>query len=222
MTGSGSATSLEHDPDFPERERARNLPLRRYASDVQRCRACPIGELGGQAVFGMGPVHAALMLVGEQPGDEEERQGIPFVGPAGNVLDRLCKRVGIERSSVYITNAVKHFKWIPRGKRRLHAKPAASEVRTCHPWLLAEIVNVAPEVIVCLGASAAQAVLREKTAVRASAGRTLEGPGGIPVIVTYHPSAALRAPTQELRSEIEEAIAHALKRAVKVAQTHAA
>jgi DNA polymerase len=163
-------------------------------------------------------MHAPLMLVGEQPGDEEERRGKPFVGPAGKVLDKLCKRAGLERSSVYVTNAVKHFKWLPRGKRRLHAKPTASEIRTCHPWLLAEIANVSPEVIVCLGASAAQAVLREKTAVRASAERTLHGPGGIPVIVTYHPSAALRAPTQALRSEIQEAIVSALRRAVDAAR----
>jgi DNA polymerase len=155
-------------------------------------------------VFGAGALHARLLLVGEQPGDQEDRQGLPFVGPAGHLLETALEAAGIDRGATYVTNAVKHFKWTAaaagRGKRRIHDKPNAREVRACRPWLLAEIAAVAPSVIVCLGATAAQSLLGPGFRVTKQRGEPIDSPFGAPVVATIHPSAILRAPDDETRA----------------------
>jgi DNA polymerase len=166
------------------------------------CRACPLWKRGTQTVFGAGAAHARLFLVGEQPGDEEDRQGLPFVGPAGRLLDEALAAAGIDRDQAYVTNAVKHFKWLPaegRGKRRIHQKPNASEIRACHPWLLAELEAVRPDVIVCMGATAAQALLGSAFRVTKQRGVPIPFTGGARIVATVHPSSILRAPDSETR-----------------------
>src|SRR5437588_4826216 len=133
--------------------------LPRLRESAAGCRACPLWQTGTQTVFGEGAVHAAVLFVGEQPGDQEDKQGKPFVGPAGRVLDEALEEAGIDRGATYVTNAVKHFKWEPRGKRRIHQRPNAEEIGACRPWLDAEVAAVQPEIVVCLGATAAQALL---------------------------------------------------------------
>jgi DNA polymerase len=155
-----------------------------------------------QAVFGEGPVHAQVMLVGEQPGDKEDAAGHPFVGPAGRVLDEALDEAGIDRTQVYVTNAVKHFKWKARGKRRIHDKPNAAELAACRPWLDAELGLVAPHVLVPLGATAAQALLGRSFRVTQERGRPIEGTGLADyVVATVHPSSILRAPDEEARRQ---------------------
>src|SRR5258705_3071734 len=138
------------------------------------CTACPLYAHATQTVFGEGPSHAPLMLVGETPGDQEDLQGRPFVGPAGKLLDRCLDAAGIDRRSAYVTNVVKHFKWVPRGKKRLHAKPGSMEIRACRPWLDAEIAVVQPKVLLCLGATAAQALLGAGFRVSIDRGRLVD------------------------------------------------
>ncbi len=166
--------------------------LKRLREDAKRCRACPLWENATQTVFGAGDAHAAVMLVGEQPGDEEDRQGRPFVGPAGRLLDRALEAAKIERAHVYITNAVKHFKWEPRGKRRLHKTPAQREIEACHQWLAGEIRAIQPKVIVCLGATAAKALFGPAFKVSTMRGRFVETPHAPRAFATFHPSALLR------------------------------
>jgi len=156
------------------------------------CRACPAGELGTQTVFGEGPSDARLCLVGEQPGDEEDRRGRPFVGPAGQVLDRALDEAHVPREALYITNAVKHFSFVYRGKRRLHSKPHLRVVQACKPWLEAELAAVKPDVVLCLGATAAQSFLGPRFSITRNRGRVFETPWAKAFIVTYHPSAILR------------------------------
>ena len=156
------------------------------------CRACPLWETGTQTVFGEGAAKAKALFVGEQPGDQEDRQGRPFVGPAGRVLDEALELAGIDRRSIYVTNAVKHFKWEARGKRRIHAKPSWSEQMACRPWLEAEIAVVRPHVLVCLGATAAQSLLGKQFRVTKERGRWLESELAERVTATIHPSAILR------------------------------
>jgi uracil-DNA glycosylase len=146
-----------------------------------------------QVVFGAGPVRASLMLIGEQPGDEEDRRGQPFVGPAGRLLDELLSEAGIERSTTYVTNAVKHFKFVLRGKRRLHESPRLSEINACRPWLLAELDAVRPGLVVCLGASAAKSLLGAKFALMRDRGKLVSSAYAAQVMATLHPSAILRA-----------------------------
>jgi uracil-DNA glycosylase family protein len=165
------------------------------------CRGCELWKIGTQTVFGEGPRGATLMLVGEQPGDAEDLSGHPFVGPAGKLLDRALADAGIDRGAVYVTNVVKHFKWEPRGKRRIHKKPRASEVGACRPWLDVEIALVKPRVIVCLGATAAQALLGSGFKVTAHRGRFVPSPLAVKVMATVHPSSILRAPDAEARHE---------------------
>jgi len=157
------------------------------------CRACDLWKAGTQTVFGEGPRKAEAMLVGEQPGDREDIEGRPFVGPAGRVLDEALERSGIERDLVYVTNVVKHFKWRPRGKRRIHQKPNLEEVRACRPWLDAELALVRPRVLVCLGSTAAQALLGRDFRVTRERGRFVESPLADRVTATVHPSSILRA-----------------------------
>ena len=180
--------------------RTHTLPaLREAAKD---CRGCELYERGTQTVFGEGTTAADLMLVGEQPGDYEDRQGKPFVGPAGRLLDKALDKAGIDRSSVYVTNAVKHFKWEPRGKRRIHQKPNAREVSACKPWLEAEISAVKPKVIVALGATAAQSLLGSQFRVSRQRGQLVSSPLAPNVMATVHPSSILRAQDDETR-EVE-------------------
>jgi len=165
------------------------------------CRGCDLWKIGTQTVFGEGPRGATLMLIGEQPGDAEDLSGHPFVGPAGKLLDRALADAGIDRTAVYVTNAVKHFKWEPRGKRRIHKKPRASEIGACRPWLDTEIALVKPRVIVCLGATAAQALLGSGFKVTQHRGRVVPSPLAARVLATVHPSSILRAPDDEARRE---------------------
>jgi uracil-DNA glycosylase len=165
------------------------------------CKACDLYKRGTQTVFGEGPRRARIMLVGEQPGDAEDLAGHPFVGPAGRLLDRALEDAGIDRRIVYVTNVVKHFKWEPRGKRRIHAKPNAAEIGACRPWLETEIALVKPEVLVCLGATAAQALLGKAFKVSRQRGERVESALARVVTATVHPSSILRAPDEEARRE---------------------
>jgi len=168
-------------------------------SEAARCQACDLYKEATQTVFGEGAEHSRLMLVGEQPGDQEDIQGHPFVGPAGRVLERGLDEAGIDRRRVYVTNAVKHFRFTRRGKRRLHEKPNASQVRACRPWLEAEIEVVKPRLLVLLGATAAQAVMGPAFRVSRQRGEVLESPFGVAALATVHPSSILRAVDDESR-----------------------
>jgi uracil-DNA glycosylase len=163
------------------------------------CRACPLWERGTQTVFGEGDESARVMLVGEQPGNDEDLAGRPFVGPAGKILDRALEAAGIDRRRVYVTNVVKHFKWEPRGKRRIHAKPNAGEIAACRPWLDGELELIKPEFIVCLGATAAQALLGRQFRVSKDRGTFVPSPLAPHVLATVHPSSILRAPDDDTR-----------------------
>ena len=175
------------------------LPARLTPGSLERaarvCTGCDLHHLGTQTVFGEGPVPAALMLVGEQPGDREDREGRPFVGPAGAVLDRALTEAGVDRDEVYLTNAVKHFRWEGmRGKRRLHRKPSMAQIGACRPWLDAEISIVRPEILVCLGATAAQAILGRSFRLTRHRGELLDAEGlRSKVVATVHPASILRA-----------------------------
>ncbi|MDQ6884209.1 MAG: UdgX family uracil-DNA binding protein [Candidatus Dormibacteraeota bacterium] len=170
--------------------------LRRDAAD---CRACDLWENATQTVFGEGEPHARVILVGEQPGDREDIEGKPFVGPAGRLLDEALIEAGIDRRTVYVTNAVKHFKWKPQGKRRLHQKPNAAEIAACRPWLDAEIALLKPKLVVCLGATAAQDLLGAAFRVTQQRGQFIQRPGLPLLMATVHPSSILRAPDEESR-----------------------
>jgi DNA polymerase len=183
--------------------------LRREAAG---CRACPLWERATQTVFGEGSAGALAMLVGEQPGDMEDRQGAPFVGPAGRVLDAGLQRAGIDRSATYVTNVVKHFKWEPRGKRRLHSKPNQAEVEACRRWLDAEIAAVRPRAIVCLGSTAAQALLGRDFRVTREGGKPIPSTLAPLVVATVHPSSILRAPDEESRRREMDAFIEDLSR----------
>jgi DNA polymerase len=163
------------------------------------CRACDLWRTGTQTVFGEGRAGSTVMFVGEQPGDREDIEGKPFVGPAGRLLDRALEEAGIDRASVYVTNVVKHFKWKPRGKKRLHQKPNAAEIEACRPWLDAEVAVVRPSIIVCLGATAAQALLGRDFRVSTQRGQFIQPPGMPVITATVHPSSILRAPDEETR-----------------------
>jgi len=173
--------------------------LSKLREAARGCRACDLWKRGTQTVFGEGARHAELMLVGEQPGNEEDLTGHPFVGPAGKLLDRALAEAGIDRAVVYVTNVVKHFKWEPRGKRRIHKKPNAGEIAACRPWLDTEIALVKPRAIVCLGATAAQALLGRQFKVTAHRGALIPSPLAPLVLATVHPSSILRAPDDEAR-----------------------
>jgi uracil-DNA glycosylase len=163
------------------------------------CEACDLYKRGTQTVFGEGARKASILFVGEQPGDQEDLSGRPFVGPAGKLLDRALAEAGIDRAAVYVTNVVKHFKWEPRGKRRIHKKPNAGEIAACRPWLDVEIQLVQPRAIVCLGATAAQALLGRTFKVTAHRGEFIESGLAPLVLATVHPSSLLRAPDDETR-----------------------
>jgi len=170
--------------------------LRRAAAG---CRACPLWKRGTQTVFGEGPTRAKFFLIGEQPGDREDIEGHPFVGPAGRLLDACLAAAGIDRQEVYVTNVVKHFKWEPRGKKRIHQKPNSTEIAACRPWLEAEIAVVKPKALICLGATAAQAIFGPSFRVTKSRGRLFPSPLAPLAAATIHPSAILRAPDSQAR-----------------------
>jgi uracil-DNA glycosylase family protein len=173
--------------------------LQKLREQAAGCQACDLWRTGTQTVFGEGGEQAEVMMVGEQPGDREDIEGHPFVGPAGRVLDEGLEQVGIDRDLVYVTNVVKHFKWRPRGKRRIHQKPNAEEIRACRQWLDSELETVRPRVLVCLGSVAAQALLGRQFRVTRERGRFVESPLAERVIATVHPSSILRAPDEEAR-----------------------
>jgi uracil-DNA glycosylase family protein len=180
------------DALIPERP---TLPSLREAA--AGCKACPLHETGTQTVFGEGLKRARLMLIGEQPGDREDIEGHPFVGPAGRILDQALEQAKIERGDAYVTNVVKHFKWTPKGKRRIHQAPKAEEIKACAPWLEAELDVVDPEVMVCLGATAVRAVIGSKARVMKDHGEFLESKLGRTAMPTLHPSAILRADPED-------------------------
>ncbi len=172
----------------------RDLAALRTAAS--HCRACPLWRKATCTVFGEGPERARIVVVGEQPGDQEDRAGRTFIGPAGQLLDRAFSAAGVERASLYITGAVKHFKWVPRGKRRLHQRPGAREIAACRPWLEAELAAIRPELIVCLGTTAAQSILERPVQVTRERGQRFETEFGAPALITLHPSALLRLPPE--------------------------
>lgn len=190
--------------------------LRRLQAAVQECRGCELWEDATQAVFSSGTRQARLMLVGEQPGDREDREGEPFVGPAGRVLTTALEAAGIDPAEAYLTNAVKHFRFTRRGKRRLHEAPELRHLVACHPWLEAELEVVDPDVVVCLGASAGRAVLGRPVRIGAERGNVVDGPGGRSAVITTHPSAVLRLRS---RGGYDEALAD-LVADLKVAASH--
>jgi DNA polymerase len=174
-----------------------NPTLRSLADAAQGCRACDLWKSGTQTVFGEGRAKAELMFVGEQPGDQEDLAGRPFVGPAGKLLDRALEEAGIDRELAYVTNVVKHFKWEPRGKRRIHQKPNATEIAACRPWLDAELALIRPAVLVCLGATAAQALLGRQFRVSRDRGVPVESDLAPVVMATVHPSSILRSENRD-------------------------
>lgn len=192
-------------PDRPSLPKVRDI--------AAGCKACHLYLRGTQTVFGEGPRRAEIMLVGEQPGDAEDLAGHPFVGPAGKLLDRALEEAGIDRRLVYLTNVVKHFKWEPRGKRRIHAKPNAGEIGACRPWLETEIALVRPRVLVCLGATAAQALLGKSFKVSRQRGEVVESSLAPVVTATVHPSSILRAPDEATRREEMKRFVADLKKA---------
>lgn len=189
----------------PVRSAAQFIPPRLTIAALQKaaasCTGCNLYQRAMQTVFGEGSAHATIMLVGEQPGDQEDQAGHPFVGPAGKILDKALAEVGITRASVYVTNAVKHFKWEPQGKRRKHKKPSVSEIAACRPWLEAEVQVVNPRVVVCLGVTAAQSVFGKTVRLNDLRGQFWNTPIVSNVFVTIHPSALLRFPEAGQRDE---------------------
>lgn len=199
----------------------RELPVLTKA--VQKCKGCDLYRNATQAVFGELETHegsarprAAIMMIGEQPGDQEDKQGRPFVGPAGKLLDKALGEAEIDRSKVYVTNAVKHFKWEPRGKLRIHKKPSMKEINACRPWLDAELETVRPKLIVALGASAAQGLLGSGFRITQEHGRVQDAPGLPPIVATLHPSAILRAQTDEDRHNQMRVLVEDLREAARI------
>jgi uracil-DNA glycosylase len=196
------------------------IPPRPSISKLQEaargCQACPLWKTGTQTVFGEGSRHAKVVFIGEQPGNDEDIAGKPFVGPAGKLLDKALVEAGINRDEVYVTNTVKHFKWEPQGKRRIHKKPNAREIAACRPWLDAELDLLKPEVVVCLGATAAQALLGRNFKVTQRRGEVIETEFAKRVVATVHPSSILRAPDEDARHAAYQSFVADLKKIAKV------
>ena len=202
MTARRKRRAAEPRPGVPVSDLLPERPtLRTVREAAAGCQACDLFRRATQTVFGEGPRRAGVMLVGEQPGDAEDLAGHPFVGPAGRLLDSALEEAGIDRGLVYVTNVVKHFKWEPRGKRRIHAKPNAGEIGACRPWLEVELALVKPRVLICLGATAAQALLGKSFKVSKQRGTLVSSPLAPVVTATVHPSSILRAPDDEARRE---------------------
>ena len=201
---------------------SREKSLQRLRREAAHCQACDLYRGATQTVFGEGPPDAELMLVGEQPGDREDREGSPFVGPGGALLDRALEQAGIERSLTYRTNAVKHFKYKMRGKRRIHQRPTRAEVAACRPWIEAELDLLQPEVLVCLGVTAAQALLGGRPSISRERGRPLPSDLAPAVFLTAHPAAALRAPDSSSRHAAFQSLVEDLEAARMAASNGAA
>jgi uracil-DNA glycosylase len=191
------------------------LSLSGLRKAAQHCKGCDLYKKATQTVFGEGARRARLILLGEVPGDEEDKEGRPFVGPAGRLLDELLEEAGIARDDVYVTNAVKHFRWEPRGKRRLHKKPTSRQIHACRPWLQAEILVIKPEVITCLGATAAQSMLGRDFRLTRHRGEFFAGENASWLTATYHPSAILRAPEPADRDRMRKEFVQDLRGAAK-------
>ncbi len=204
MTASARRTTAA-----PEVPHTRSLRVLRDAAST--CHGCPLYRQATQTVFGEGSARAAIVMVGEQPGNDEDLSGHPFVGPAGRLLDRALEAAGIDRKHAYVTNVVKHFKWTPRGKRRLHQRPGAYEIEACRPWLDAELLAIKPDVLVCLGATAAQALLGKKFKVSSQRGVPVASPLAPHVLATVHPSSILRSRTREERERALDSFVRDLK-----------
>src|SRR5258707_1132668 len=211
----------ENGETAPQRSKNRKEPpmvrkkpehdIETLREDAANCRACPLWKDATQTVFGEGPEAAQVMLVGEQPGDKEDLAGKPFVGPAGQMLDRALEEAGIDRSKVYVTNAVKHFKFVPRGKIRLHQKPSTPEIKACRPWYERELAAIKPDLVVAMGATAAQSVFGKITPINKSRGRLIELDEGIKALVTVHPSYLLRLPDEDAKAREYERFVDDLK-----------
>lgn len=190
--------------------------LARLRDEAADCRACPLWKDATQTVFGEGPAHAPVMLVGEQPGDKEDLAGKPFVGPAGQMLDRALKDAGIDRGKTYVTNAVKHFKFVPRGKIRLHQKPNTPEIKACRQWYERELAAIKPTLVVAMGATAAQSVFGKITPINKNRGRLIDMEDGRKALVTVHPSYLLRLPDEDAKAREYDRFVDDLKIAAKL------
>jgi uracil-DNA glycosylase len=188
------------EPDMPRKAAASPDNIAALRAEAEDCRACPLWKNATQTVFGEGPQSAYIMLVGEQPGDKEDLAGKPFVGPAGNMLDRALEEAGIDRTKVYVTNAVKHFKFVPRGKIRLHQKPNTPEIKACRQWYERELASIKPDLVVAMGATAAQSVFGKITPINKNRGRVIETGEGTRALVTVHPSYLLRLPDEDAKA----------------------
>jgi uracil-DNA glycosylase family protein len=208
----------EEEDDWRPAPAPNSSSLTTLRSAAKACTACHLYKHATQTVFGEGPKGAKLMLVGEQPGDQEDVAGKPFVGPAGKILDRALEEAGIDRTQVYVTNTVKHFKWEPRGKRRIHKKPNSREIAACRPWLEAELRAVDPGLLVCLGATAAQAILGPAFRVTRDRGKVLKSDVAARVLATVHPSSLLRQPDEESREREYNLFVADLRAAVRAAK----
>jgi DNA polymerase len=195
--------------------------LEALRDEAAECRACPLWKPATQTVFGEGPPDAEIMLVGEQPGDKEDLAGKPFVGPAGQMLDRALNEAGIDRKKVYVTNAVKHFKFVPRGKIRLHQKPNTQEIKACRPWYERELAAIKPALVVAMGATAAQSVFGKITPINKNRGRPIDLDNGVKALVTVHPSYLLRLPDPEARAREYERFVEDLKLAAALSRKSA-
>jgi DNA polymerase len=209
----GRITSAARDAT-PSRPAGSPLPA--LAREARRCRNCELWEDATQVVFGDGARDARIVLIGEQPGDVEDRRGQPFVGPAGRVLATALADAGLTADEIYVTNAVKHFRFEERGKRRIHKRPGATHINACRPWLERELQAIRPRVVVCLGSVATRSVLGASVRVTRDAGRSIPTPYGMPAVVTIHPSSVLRAPDSEARAAAMRALVSHLSVARKL------
>jgi uracil-DNA glycosylase len=194
-----SARKVVRDEEYSLAQPPPEANLDKLRAAARKCTACPLYRIGTQTVFGEGPENARVVLLGEQPGDQEDREGHPFVGPAGKMLDRALEEAGIDRDICYVTNAVKHFKWEPRGKRRIHQKPGAREIAACRPWAEAELARISPQILICLGATAAQFVFGSTARIERDRSKIVESPYTKCTLITVHPSSLLRQPDAESR-----------------------
>ena len=208
--------AAKEPPDSARRLIPPDADLARLREIARDCDACTLHERATQTVFGEGPRRARCMLIGEQPGDQEDRQGRPFVGPSGELLDWSLRKAGIARDEAYVTNVVKHFKWVPRGKARIHSKPSSLEIKACRPWLDEEIRQVRPEVVVCLGSTAAQALFGASFRVTKDRGRFLQSSLAPYVMATVHPSSLLRIEDQTARHEAIREFVRELRKIAEV------
>jgi uracil-DNA glycosylase len=190
---------------------AKTRSIAALRKEALECRACPLWRTATQTVFGAGPQRASIMLVGEQPGDKEDLAGKPFVGPAGQILNRALEEAGIDRAKIYVTNAVKHFKYRPRGKIRMHQRPNTLEIRACRPWYERELASIKPKLVIAMGSTAAQSVLGKITPIKKSRGRLTDLDGGPRLLVTVHPSYLLRLPDKAARGREFERFVNELK-----------